>query len=178
VRLDRRVVEDLVHRVDGGVRLERALARHGLVEDAAEREDVRAVVDGLPLHLLRRHVADGSHHDPGARVLAGARRRDARFLVRRSPLGQLREPEVEHLREAVPRDHDVARLEVAVDDPRPVRLGDAVRRLGQITEEAPQVLLVHVDQLGQRMPVDPLHGDEVDGIAGLPVALDGPEPIS
>ncbi len=165
-----------MHRVDGGVRVERAPARHRLVEDAAEREDVGAVIDGLALDLLRRHVADRSHDRSHARVRAGPGGRDARLLVRRPGLHQLREAEVEHLREAVLRDHDVPWLEVSVNDPRPVGLGDAVGRLGQVTEEAPQVHFVGVDQLRQRVPVDPLHRDVVDRVPCFPVALDRARP--
>ena len=63
-----------------------------------------------------------------------------------------------------------------MDDPRPVGLGDAVSRLGQVTEEAPQILFVGVDQLRQRVPVDPLHRDVVDRVLCLPVALDRARP--
>ena len=43
--------------------LERTLARHHLVEDGPEREHVAATIGLLALHLLGRHVGDGSKND-------------------------------------------------------------------------------------------------------------------
>src|SRR5207253_7633298 len=37
-----------------------ARARDHLVEDCAEREDIRSVIDGLTAQLFRRHIADGA----------------------------------------------------------------------------------------------------------------------
>ena len=69
------------HRGDqvlGRVARERAPARQALVEDAAEREDVAARVDGLAAGLLGRQVAERPEHDAGPR-----RRRERRRLGRR-----------------------------------------------------------------------------------------------
>ena len=41
-----------VHRVDGRITRKRATPRQDLVDDAAEREDVGAVIDGFAAHLL------------------------------------------------------------------------------------------------------------------------------
>jgi len=71
-----------------------------LVEHDAEREDVAAVIDVLARRLLRRHVAELAGQHLGARVLA-ARARD---------------PEIDHLHEAVLRDEQVRRRDIEVDD--------------------------------------------------------------
>ena len=98
-QLRRLVPQDRRHRVARRVPLERLLAREQLVEDRPEGEDVRAVIDGQPPHLLGRHVAHRPHHRPGLRV-ARARRR-ARLLARGDRLDPLRQAEVEDLDVAV-----------------------------------------------------------------------------
>ena len=69
--LGRVFLEDRRHRVGGRVALERALAGQHFVEHRAEGEQIAARVDGLPAHLLGRHVADRAHH----RARVGHRRR-------------------------------------------------------------------------------------------------------
>ncbi len=80
--------------------------RH-LVEDDAEREDVRALIDRLPFRLLRRHVGDGADDPP----VAGERARGHAGLGDQAGIFlQLCQPEVEHLHAAVAGDHHVGRL--------------------------------------------------------------------
>ena len=67
-QLRRLVPHDCRHRLGIRLPLERPLAREQLVEDRAEREDVRSVVDRESLDLLGRHVARGSHDRAGLRV--------------------------------------------------------------------------------------------------------------
>ena len=66
-QVGRLLVEDGGHRVRGRVLLERFLAGEQLVEDRPEREDVRAVVDGVAAHLLGGHVPGGPHDRAGLR---------------------------------------------------------------------------------------------------------------
>ena len=115
------LLEDRVHRLDGRVALGTRGARQHLVEHDAEREDVGAVIDGLPAHLLGRHVAHRAEHRAraGQRPRVGEQRRLG--LDRRAGRGQLGEAEVEDLDAAVARHEDVLRLQVAVDDPLVVR---------------------------------------------------------
>jgi hypothetical protein len=55
------------NRVGRGVALERPMARDHLVDDDAERPDVRALVHGEAARLLRRHVGGRAEHDAGHR---------------------------------------------------------------------------------------------------------------
>ena len=59
------VAQDGTHDLSGRRAAERRLSRDNLVEEGAKTEDVRASVERLAVHLLRRHVGDGSHDDPG-----------------------------------------------------------------------------------------------------------------
>ena len=95
----------------------RGSPREHLVEHAAERPDVGALVDRLPARLLRAHVGGGPEDQPFARAADRHRRR-----LRRDPVAgvvtgdRFRQAEVEHLHDAVGRDLDVGRLQIAVDD--------------------------------------------------------------
>ena len=62
--------------------------------------------------------------------------------------------EVDDLGVAVLRHHDVARLQIAMDDARRVRLGEAVGGLREIAEQRFQVgaVRVVVDDVGEAAP--------------------------
>ena len=98
-------------------------------------------------HLLRRHVVEAA---------------DQRAGVGDAGIGQLGDAEVEDLQAAAPLlDHQVGRLDVAVDDGEAVRVGQAVAQLLQ----QPQLAgdggrLLAPDPHRQRLAVDVLHGDE------------------
>ena len=62
----RRLVNNPVQRVNDGVAGERLSTSGSLIEEAAEREDVGALVDRFRLRLFGRHVADRAHHDAGS----------------------------------------------------------------------------------------------------------------
>ena len=62
--------QDGVHGPERAVALERPAAGEHFVEHGAEREDVRAPIDGLAAHLLRRHVPGGAG-DERSRGLGG-----------------------------------------------------------------------------------------------------------
>jgi len=92
--------------------LEGAPAGGHLVEQRPEGEDVAARVGLLALELLGRHVV----HGPDDRAVGGqgrGERQGAEALGFSLRDGQLGQPEVQQLG-ALARDHDVARLEVAV----------------------------------------------------------------
>ena len=89
-----------VHRIDGRLALERALAGHHLVEHAAEREDVAAVIDPSPADLLGRHVARRCRDGSG---FGRARRGRVWSVGCRTHRGVRCEAEVEDLHPAVRR---------------------------------------------------------------------------
>ena len=106
------------------------------------------MIHGLTENLLRGHVSDRSQDDSLARPVQGRRgrvRRPRRWCIHRHRrwgrvrFGELGEPEVEDLRVAVLRDHEIAGLEVAVDDPGGVGLGESLGRLRQPSEECPEI---------------------------------------
>ena len=61
--LGRIVFEDSGQRLRTRLTLKCPPARQHLVDDHTQREDVRAMVDRLPTHLLGRHIAHGAHHN-------------------------------------------------------------------------------------------------------------------
>jgi hypothetical protein len=133
-------------------------AREGLLvaeqleHDRAAREDVGAVVDGQAAHLLRRHVVEAADQGAG---------------VGDAGIGQLGDAEVEDLQAAAPLlDHQVGRLDVAMDDAEAVRVGEPVAQLLEQAQLADQRgRLLAPDPHRQRLAVDVLHGDE--GLAVL-----------
>ena len=76
------------HRLRRGVAAECALTGDHLVEDCAERKQIRPCVDGLAAHLFRRHVADRADHRAGV----SHRRLRQRGAGRRAAVG---DPEIE-----------------------------------------------------------------------------------
>ena len=121
-------VEDGGHGFGTGIALEGALTGEHFVEDAAEAEDVRAVIDGVAADLFGRHVADGTEDLPGVGLRCGYGDSGGGFGggVRFAELGQ---PEVQNFQATVAKYEDVVRLEVAVDDAFFVRGGEPVGEL-------------------------------------------------
>ena len=105
-RLHGVVLHDLLRKRPLGS-LERLQAGQELVEDDAGRKNVGPVIDGLPLDLFRRHIGRRTDHRAGLRGLALLRLRVDH--ARHAEIGELRMP--------LDVDHDVGRLDVAVDDP-------------------------------------------------------------
>jgi hypothetical protein len=163
-----------------------------VVEDGAEPEDVRRragvrVADGL----LGRHERRRADRPPGGGPLVRVGRvgavRLARLRGRRRRLADhLRQPPVHDERLAERADHDVRRLQVAVDDPLRVRVADRLADGGEALQQLPQgdppgvagrrrvrgpavgagLAVEPVDDLAERRP-----GDEPHGVARPPVAV-------
>jgi len=162
------------HAQDGGAQLESGLAlkrshpgRH-LVQHDAQRPDIAPGIGRLSLELLRRHVGQGADD------LAGQLQRVHGV---RGGLGKLRvadpgrQPEIEHLGAALRGDHNVAALEVAVDDPVVVRVGQGVRHLVPQAKHLVGSHPVAREPLAQRFTGDKLHRD-VGLTLGLPHLVD------
>src|ERR1041384_1916377 len=89
----------------------------------------------------------------------------------RAPLGldQFCQSEIEKLCVSVPRDHDVIRLQITMDDSGRVSFGQTFRRMLQISQQLRLVGLPGVTQLTQSLTIDELHRDELQtsGLANL-----------
>jgi hypothetical protein len=128
---------------------ERLASGDELVEHRAEREEVAALIDALSEGLLRRHVERRA--DDG--VVGG---------VRRERLRELGQTEVGDLGAPGPRQHDVARFDVAVDDALGVRVLETETDLvddgeGEVGTDGPPALEHFLDAV----PLDELHDDLV-----------------
>ena len=151
---------------DPGQRLGRRLAAKGrhagehLVEERAQGEEVRAVVERQSLELLRGHGMTGPEDHPGLREVRVG-------LV----LDELGEPEVEDLGVPGRRHHDVARLQVAVDDPLGMGLGEPFGDLPAEADGLRQVEAAVADPLEEGRALDQLHDDPVPGL-GLDDVVD------
>ncbi len=131
-------LQDLQHRPFEG----RPVAQQ-FVQRGAQPVNVAARVRALAQGLLRTHVRRRSDHH------AGDRKRAAH-------IGARGKAEVQH-EEAVAVDHQVQRLEIAMDHAAPVRVMNRERRVADQFDEPPHVL----SRVGrQRLAVDELHGDE------------------
>ena len=138
---------------------ERRPARRHLVEDQAEREEIRARVERLAAQLLRRHVCHGAHGDAvaGQQGVGRSRRPERPDTGCRS--GGLGQTKIENLGSAAGQ-KDVGRLDVAMQDPATVRrvegIGDAqanLDHLGHVERAARQPLL-------QRLAVQQFHREK------------------
>ena len=155
----RRLEEHLREDRDLVVAGERGQAGEALEEDGAEREDVGARVELLrAARLLGRHVAERAEHDAGVRdrARAEAHARDAEVDER----GAI---------EVAVAEEQVARLDVAMDDPLRVRdgerLGDARDHLHALAHREAGAR----EALAERLADDPLHREVRHAVVGLAV---------
>src|SRR5690606_10452772 len=124
----------------------RRLALEHLIEDAAERIDVGAVIEVGPVALLRGHVLGGAEHLAGAGQLHGV---DA--------AGDAEVEDLDDGADADGLDEDVVGLEVAVEDAVLVGLAEA---LGDLLGELERLQLGHLallEPLAQALPGEQLH---------------------
>src|SRR5215210_1537799 len=142
--------------------LERTLSGQALEEDAAERVDIGPAVDHATRDLLGRNVVD---------------RADKAAVTRQAPDGGdvSGEPEVANVRmlaAGCSRDDDVSGLDVAVDEPRPMR---CVERIGDLSDQVERSRgvepLVTAEQFAQVRAFDVGHGQVEDSVL-LPESQD------
>ena len=139
------LVQVAVHQDDGRGPLERRLAGQHLVDQDAQRVQVGLVADlGGPADLLGGHVGGRPQGPPGGRQGGGVE--------------VLGDPEVGQLDLALAGDHQVRRLEVAVDHAVLVRVVQRVADLdGQVDHLAPGERPALLEDVVEGHPVDVLH---------------------
>jgi hypothetical protein len=155
----RRVAQDRGDQIGLRLTLKRSRSGRHLVEDDAEREDIRSMIDYPALDLLGRHVGHGSED----RTLLSQRHRPNLGLgaiVALVERGEFGEAEVEHLDPSVGGEHHVGGFQVPVGDAACMSSGKGV---GERDGDVEELLQAHPD-LGdpalQALAVDQLHGDE------------------
>ena len=135
-------------------------AKH-LVEHDPERINVRPVIHGLAIGLLRRGVVRGAHRDLRDRHLLGP------------GVGQPRQSEVGHLHLAGRVDHHVAGFDVPMDDPILVRVGKRGTHLPDDGKRLVRIEAHAVDDLVEVLPLHVVHDDEEVAGGGLAEIVDG-----
>src|SRR5579883_3052471 len=125
----------------------RRSAGEHFVEDDAEAVEVAALVGLLSSDLLGRSVKGGQKGLPGARhVLRSVHARD---------------PEIHDLDDAAVGDHQVRRLDVAMNDPQTVGMGEPVKGLRENRKALAHGQMVPVrEQLLEGAAADQLHHHE------------------
>jgi hypothetical protein len=125
----------------------------------AEAVDVRPRARCFPRLLLGRHVRGGAGAHAGPRdrretgVVGGLR--PGRSVVARRTC----QPEVGDSHAPVIADEDVVRLEVAVNEARRVRGGEALARLAHHPHDLARRSQPRREPVAQRAPLDELHGE-------------------
>jgi hypothetical protein len=156
----------------------RGAGRH-FVEHAAQRPEVAAGVGLLGFEDLGRHVLERADDRAFTRERRGDGRRLRERTARRDPRGRepggTRETEVHELRPGA-GEHDVARLEIAMNHAGAMR---ALERLGDLGAELEQLggrQRSTLEPGGQRVTVHQLHHQVVDvtrpGFAGCPADVE------
>ena len=143
-----------VHRHDERARraLVRSVARHEVVEGRAERVDVRARVDVL-------QAADLLGRDVLGRSDGLSRLRQALVLVH-----ALGDAEVHELQLGPAGEHEVVRLDVAVDDPERVRDGERAHRLAHDLDRVALAEPPALQKRAEGLAVHVLHREVVDAL--------------
>jgi hypothetical protein len=151
---------DPLQGVEGVLTSERRRAREGVVEQVAEGEEVRTVIDRLAGRLLGRHGVGGA--DDGAARCQGISRMVAQGVLEEGS----GEAEIEDLgaRSWTGCQHDVLGLEVAVDQAFSMGLAEAGGDLADQTDDSQEVQVAGGDRLRQTAPLDVLHDDRVPGV--------------
>ena len=148
---------------------ERSPAGEHLVEHRAGGEDVRAGVGRLAGRLLGGHVGGRADHSARHREAVGHRRRRG---VDVDPGQVASEAEVEELELPRRRHHQIARLDVTVDDAGAVRGAERVGHLDREIERARDGQRAALEADVERLAVDELHGEQVDLAIGGRHAVD------
>ena len=158
------VLENRGNQARMGRSAERPRPRDHLVEHRAERKDVGPGIAFAAFNLLRCHVLKRAENRTLCREIGG-RGREGRFGgARDHQRARLRQTEVQQLRAHL-REHDVAGLQIAMDDARPVGSVESRRDLDRNGERLADRDRALRQPIGERLAFEVLH-DEV-GCPGL-----------
>ena len=117
-----------------------------LVKDGAERPDVATLVGRLAAKLFRRHV--GKRPEQTAGLSLGG-------------IHDARDPEVHDFDGAIGGDHDVSRLDIAMNHPAAVSVIECAASLDEVAELLRQgQRQTRRDHLFEAFPLQVLHGDK------------------
>src|SRR6266542_631701 len=116
------------HRFSWRFASEWRMRRYHFVKDCAETPDIGALINRRAVRLFRRHVTNGSRYRPQV-GLNQQYRFVCRYRHRHFLFGQLCNPEIEHFHVSVRSEHDVLRLDVAMDNACFVGGGECTRYL-------------------------------------------------
>ena len=105
-----------------GIAAKRALARNHFVQDRAEAEQIRAVVNCFSAELFRRHIAERAKDHPSFGLDRLGRQRSIVGLDRQGQFGQA---EIENLHAAISCKENIVRLQIAVNDALLMRCSQA-----------------------------------------------------
>jgi len=168
VRRYRLATQHSSYQIRARLPIEAALAGNHLIHHAPKRKNIAARVRFSAFVLLGRHVLRGA--EDGS--FAGQRIRHPRHVVRpdrsRSRPGQ---PEIQHF-DAVAREHDVGRFNVAMIDVRPVRPVERVDNLGGVFHNLIQRQGTFADARGHGFALQMFEHHEVDTVLFADVVED------
>ncbi len=159
-RRGRLPVQELIEDRCRRVACERCSSGRHLEQHDSQREEIRARIERLAERLFRRHVADRADR-ASRRWMTRQPSWSSLRIPRRDRLEELRHSEVENLDAIVVGNHDVAGLQVAVQDSRGVStrkpLGH-LRREGERFRERERS--AGAQELAQAPALNELHRDE------------------
>ena len=142
-------------------------ARCHLVQHCPEGKQIGAHIEFFAACLLWRHVGYSSHGAARARqVRSIVYRRRGHRCANRLQFGQraiydFRQSEIQNFCLATPRQEQICRLEVAVDDACTVRHVEGIRNLGGKIQQGIELHGLALDPVFQRGALEVLHHNEV-----------------
>src|SRR4029077_12250728 len=99
------------------------------VKDYAETPDIGSLIDRRTARLFRRHVTNGSQDRAQVGLGQCHRSSPVRRSLDEGGFGKFCNPEVEHLHVSIRPEHDVLRLDIAMDNSRLMGGSESTRHL-------------------------------------------------